>query len=66
MHRGDTVWELGWSESLGHMKGDNSVEFLPMQELNNGDWEIQKTADIMTGHEKEHMYMQGLMKNSQR
>jgi hypothetical protein len=53
--RSDSVRELRWNESLGHMKDDSSEEFLPMQRPNNGDWEIRKTTDIVTSREEEAM-----------
>jgi hypothetical protein len=56
--RGDSVRELRWNESLGHMKDDSSEEFLPMQRPNNGDWEIRKTTDIVTSREEEGMAAQ--------
>jgi hypothetical protein len=51
--RSDSVRGLRWNGSLGHMKGDSSEEFLPMQRPNNGDWEIRKTTDIVTSREVE-------------
>jgi hypothetical protein len=51
--RSDSVRELRWNESLGHMKDDSSEEFLPMQRPKNGDWEIRKTTDIVTSREVE-------------
>jgi hypothetical protein len=56
--RSDSVRELRWNESLGHMKDDSSEEFLPMQRPNNGDWGIRKTTDIVTSREKEAMAVQ--------
>jgi hypothetical protein len=58
VRRSDSVRELRWNESLGHMKDDSSEEFLPMQRPNNGDWEIRKTTDIVTSREEEHMPIQ--------
>jgi hypothetical protein len=56
--RSDSVRELRWNESLGHMKDDSSDEFLPMQRPNNGVWEIRKATDIVTSHEEEDMAVQ--------
>lgn len=56
--RSDSVRELRWNESLGHMKDDSSDEYLPMQRPNNGGWEIRMTTDIATSREEEDMAVQ--------